>query len=750
MNARLLCHWVLGALVAVSAAACGDTTRTSIGGDDAGPMEEPDAGPDLPPIDIDPLSFTRVVPDSGPFQGGNAVIIRGTGFDAADTVEVFFGEQQVDPPDLEVIDAFRIGVTRVPSGPVGPVNVRVRVGDSEVTGSGAYTYEAFQVDPSEGSVAGGTRITLTGSGTSFSEDDRVELDGQPCGDLRIDSPTVLSCTTPPGELGEVDVVVVDGESSDELVASDAYAYIDTASTTDGGLGGGGITGALNVTVVNAGTGAREADVFVMLGDDPETTPFRNFTDSGGQVVFSGDFETPVTLHAVKDCFERTTFVSFNARDVTIFLVPWDPPPARCAPPSPPMFPPGSPGRLGSSLAGELVFLGPNEFGPNPWDNIPEPSRGYERAAYVYTTQTCEGPARACQNPFTNGNPLAPDPSFIPRVLEVPPTDPDARGYPFRIFARPDTYAVFALAGLEIPPQVGDDGSVVPGDFIPYVMGVARNVIAGPGEAVSGIEIVMNIPLDSTLDVRAEGLPDRVGSGPNLFHSQAHVDLGAEGFISRTPGTAIIPTPGGGLTFFPYLLELPGDLDIVQSRVLRDFRFFAQPALQGELADGRYRITTGWYSDVFGGAPFTQRIQTGVQDTEATVLVDDFLQIPEAVDPPSPGGPLPADRVIRWRLDGDAGEGDEHDPDFFLVQLIDADGFPAWRIFVPGSLRSATVPRLDSIESLRDLPSGRLTWQVAAGRLEGFNFDELTYADFAIRRWSHASVNQFTANVPISE
>jgi len=744
MNVRLLLKLTTLLFAAFALVACGES-RTEVPS-----VDVPDAGDDdddtvePPPTDEDPLSLTRVVPASGPNLGGNAVVVRGTGF--VDGAEVFFGDKQVNPPDVEVIDAFRIGVLSVPSGPVGAVNVTVRIGDEpddEVVLSGAYRYESFAVDPPEGSIAGGTRITLTGTDTDWTEGDAVRVGGQDCGDLQIESPSVMSCRTPPGEAGAVDVIVVDGDEGTEDVAADAFLYLDTASTRAGGLGGTEIEGALNVTVINAEFGTREADVFVMVGDDPDTTPFRSFTDSNGQAVFSGDFEPPVTLHAVKDCFERTTFVSFNARDVTIFLVPWEVPPGhRCAPPpSPGPLPPGGPPGLNSTVAGELVFLGPEEFGPNPWNNIPEPSRGYERAAYVYTTQVCEGSSFGCQNPLTDPNPLSPNPALTPRVLEVPPTDPGARGYPYRILTRPGTYAVYALAGLEIPPTIDPaTGATTRGDFIPYVMGVARNVIAGPGDNLTGVDIVMDIPLDSTLDVRATELPDGLPGGPNLYRSQAYVDLGAEGFISRTPGTTILFI-GGGFLFFPYLLELPTGLDVVERRFLEDFRFFAQPALTGELSDARYRITTGWYTGGFRGTPYTERLQTGIRDTSGTVEVDDFLSIPVATDPPSPGGALPSDRVLRWSLDGD-------DPDFFLLLLQGSDGFPAWRIFVPGSERQATIPDLDSIETLRDLPGGNLSWAIFAARIPDFNFNTVTYRDLSQRRWSHSAVNQFTASVPL--
>lgn len=757
------------ALALVGVTACGSSSDGDFIPDlpDAGvtPPDE-DGGPDVPVTPQDPLDFTRAVPSSGPYDGGNLVILRGTGFDS--DAEVYFGGNRVQPADvcgrgMPDCDPFRLSV-RPPAGEPGQVAIRIRQGEGddveEITAPGAYTYEAFDVFPFQGSTAGGTRITITGLGTSFADGDEVEIAGEPCRSIEVVSPTVMTCRTPAGDAGAVDVVVIDGDTADELVANDAFTYLDTASPDAGGLGGGPVrpegatAGTLNVTIINAGNGNREPDVFVIVGEDPDT-PLQGFTDASGQIVFSSaGLEAPIAVHAVKDCFERTSFVSFDSRDVTIFLTPWNPmdprtPPRCLPPPTPGAPPPGGPGRLGAVVGGSLRWLGANEFGLNDWDNIPEPTRGYERAAYVYTTQVCEGAAENCQNPLTQPNPLAPNESLITRVLEedLPPSG--STGWPFAIFARPGSYAVWAIAGLEIPPVIdATTGLITEGDFIPYVMGVARNVIAGPGETVEGVEVVMDIPLDATFDVEFDGLPSSVPTGPNFYATQAYVDLGAEGFISRTPGLA--RTSFG---FFPYLLELPDGLDIVTSRALRTFRFWAQPQLTGTLSDARYRMTSGWYTSGVGGAPYTERTETGVRDTRGTVTVDDWLAIPVAADPASPGGRLPDDRVLRWEIEGP-------DPDFQVVLVTGADGLPAWRMFVQGSRREAPVPDLSSIPSLRDLPSGTFSWAVFAARMPGFcprspdceegeaSFNSLTYRDINTRLWSHTSANQFTATVPV--
>jgi len=690
------------ALAALMFAGCSGTPEllsnppapSGAGAGDAGSVDATFGFGDGGPI---PLRVNDIDPDHGPFVGGNSAIVRGSGFVgdvAAGEVEVLVGGNMVQPADTEIMDPSRIAIV-LPAGEPGPADVTVRVRGSEATLSDGYVYDAFYVTPARGATSGGTFLEILGDGTSFAEGDAFEFGGWPCTELEVITPGRATCRAPAGAVGEVDVTHVPAEG-DELTVEDAYEYYDSSDPFRGGLGGGPIDGSIHVTVIDAQTGLAVPDAFVYLGDEPETTEHQGLTSVMGNIAFSGPgVVAPATVTVAKHCYEKTSFVAFDARDVTVFLYPWLDP--MCGDPGDP--PLGGAGRNGSFVSGELVFLGPNEYGPNPWDNIPPPRDGWERVAYVYATQRCAGDG-GCRNP---------DPGLggsTPRVLEMPLGE---MGYPYRIFVRPSAFAVYALAGLE---------NRATGEFLPYVMGVARNVLAGPGEERTNVDILMNIPLDHYLDITLQGVPGPGRNGPDRFVVGADIDLGGEGLVVR---------------------RARGErVDVSRQRGNeRAFRFFAQPALYGALSDGRYRIEASWVTGDSESDPSTNVVVQGIREVDAEVVIDGFVGIPVATAPEY-GARLPEDRVLRWESSGG------NDPDFWFVRIIGGDGNPAWRLFVPGTQTEAPIPNLAAIPEIDDISPGFLQWDIYAIHIPGFDFDNVTYSDLNRSRWRAWATDFFTA------
>lgn len=691
-NARFYLGFLVG-LVACGAACSDDQIDTEGLPDLPDASEDGGTARDAAVPDIGgraKLTVTGISPDSGPFSGGTAAVVRGSGF--TDDALVKVGGRMVQPRDTVRIDRNTLSII-LPAGDVGPADVQVLVGDKEDTREAAYFYNPLLIEPAEGSVAGGTSVVITVRGATFASGVTVTFEGEECTDVRVVTPSSVRCKTPRGAIGFSDVTVrVEGEGDiPSLVARDAFEYIDFTSTTSGGLSGGPIEGTVNVTVVDAIRGIVLPDVFVLIGEDV-SSPYQSFTDENGQVTFSDEgLFGPLTIHAALKCFERVSFVAFDARNVTIELTPLLDP--TCFDPGE-LSPGGGRGTAGAIISGELIFPGSDEFWINGWDFVPEPRENEQRVAYVYTTR-----ARV---ELSNPDPALSD--GIARIVENE-SPLGEHGYPYRIFARPAGLAVYAIAGLERRDT---------GELTPYVMGVTRDLVTAPAEELTGVDIHMTLALDRMLDVDVDPLPDATPRGPIELRVQAHLDLGGEGVIYREVGGAPFDMheslTGGGL-----------------------FPFYAQPALTAELQDASYELIAGYYSTDGDDPPMTMIRRRGVVQASAPVAVPDLLAIPLAVEP-ADGALLSDERVLRWSIAG-------AQPDFFIVSLNAGASF-AWQQIVPGDVTESVIPDLTSIPDVGDVAPGPVFWSVHAVRMPDFVFNELKLDTMVPRLFSHMSANQF--------
>jgi hypothetical protein len=196
-----------------------------------------------------PPTVSRVSPASGPSSGGTTVTISGSGFLGASGVT--FGG--VSATGITVVNDNTIIATSPPGTGVVDVIVDSPTGNSAPSSADQFSYIATPtvtgVSPNSGPAAGGTSVTITGSG--FTGATGVAFGGVPATGVTVLSDTTITATAPAGT-GTVDVTVTGPAGTSATSASDHFTY--NAATTPPGTGPGPGTG----TGTGSGTGTASA------------------------------------------------------------------------------------------------------------------------------------------------------------------------------------------------------------------------------------------------------------------------------------------------------------------------------------------------------------------------------------------------------------------------------------------------------------------------------------------------------------
>jgi hypothetical protein len=180
-------------------------------------------------------TVTSISPNSGTINGGTVVSIMGTGFLAGATVSL----GGTAATGVTVVNSTSITAT-TPAHAAGTVNVVVSNSDTQSgTLTQGFTYTTVSnppptltgVSPASGTAAGGTAVTITGTG--FLAGQTVSLGGTPARGVTVVSSTTITATTPAHAAGAVDVVVSNAEQHAGTLPN-GYTY--TAITTGLGLG----------------------------------------------------------------------------------------------------------------------------------------------------------------------------------------------------------------------------------------------------------------------------------------------------------------------------------------------------------------------------------------------------------------------------------------------------------------------------------------------------------------------------------
>ena len=227
-----------------------------------------------------------LAPIAGPIVGGTLVTITGTNFVSGDTT-VTIGGNLIPAGSVLVLTATTLTFS-TPAHVAGNVAVSVAtLGGSSNAVPGGFTYEDIptttSLTPTAGPIAGGTSVTITGTGF-VSGDTAVVIGGNTvsAGLVTVNSSTSLTFSTPAHAVGNVAVSVATSGGSSGAVPG-GFTYVDVPTTTSLAPTAGPIAGGTSVTII--GTGFVPGDTAVVIGGN--TVPAGSVTvNSSTSLTFS--------------------------------------------------------------------------------------------------------------------------------------------------------------------------------------------------------------------------------------------------------------------------------------------------------------------------------------------------------------------------------------------------------------------------------------------------------------------------------
>ncbi len=469
------------------------------------------------------VSLTSSAPAFGPAAGGTAVTLTGSAIPSSAELTVgTFAATGV------TVGSETSASLTTPAGSGGAASdvriVETADPENDAVLVGGFTFleplSIGRVQPERGAVAGGTLVTVLGSG--FGESTVIRFGTGVAKDFKfIDSHTV-TCRTPKANVGVVDVKVDRLGESDTLPGG--FSYFDPRSIS-GGLSGGPMVGTLNVTVLDSDRnsyGAPIAGAKVVIGLDP-TTPFQGVTDHRGQITFSDTTLVKAEIVTVyKDLYESATVTGVNAENLTVFI-------ARTGG-GEPGNPGGGQGVPPSVIAGRVAgFKAPRPL-----------MQGESLEARIFVAQTS----------LYDGPPFA---GLRNRSSEK-----------WRIVQDGGDYLVYTGAGLRaVYAVLGITRGVV---FTPVAMGIRRGITTSPDNPATGKDIVLDMSLDMSVPITVDSpltFDGPFGQEPGFNRVYGWLELGAEGFVPNPNNTdtgmtsaTLVSSASANLTF-PHFPRLDG-------------------------------------------------------------------------------------------------------------------------------------------------------------------------------------------------
>jgi IPT/TIG domain len=641
------------------------------------------------PLDpIDPHALLGVNPAHGPFRGGGLAVLRGNGFSSS--ARVWFGDIEVSHEHVVATRADRVQV-EVPAGVPGGVAVTTQNGDDietrRVLPSG-YHYDTFFAQPERGPTAGGSTLTLVGSGTAWTTETTVELDGVPCEVLALrgdtGGPQELDCRLPASGEGQKSIAISTAGVSESLLGGFTY---EVGELLEGGLSGAPLAGDLNVYVTSSG-GSPLPGAYVILGTTFDLDRLGQAgshvrqTDALGSAPFPGEVTGPVTVTVAARCFQPFTLVAVGVDTLRAELTPVASP--DCADAVPPLFG-GSPARP-VTLSGELVWGGALEQARAGWVNVPAPADPAElRSAYVFQ------PNADPENRFR-----------LPRAeTAITQASPGRAGYAFQLATGSGSRTLYALAGIE-------NRTVDPPRFTAYALGMLRGIYADPGETIDGLSIAMDITLDQALTLELEE-PTPSARGPDRLNVNVAVRTSDQGFLLLPNSSRQAPVPGSSS------LSLVG-----------------LPALMRGLQGSEYAVSVRAVTGSAASLPQSVLPLITAREASQPIPVRSFVPVPTLSVGSTPSGSWNHSLAVSWTDRG-------RSVDLIQYAISSGSGLITWSVTAPSDVLSVDLPDLSRLPQ-GDLLPGGLDVLVALAGLPDFDYGKLEQRALRRAAWQAYSLD----------
>jgi hypothetical protein len=437
-------------------------------------------------------TVTGVAPATGSTSGGTAITITGTNFLTGATVTV----GGTAATNISVVGATSITAT-TSAHAAGAVTVVVTNPDSQgATRTNAFTYASppnlATVAPANGSTAGGTGITITGTG--FTAGATVTVGGTAATGVTVSGTTTITATTPAHVAGVVDVVVTNPDTQSGTLAN-AFTYgVPPPVITTVAPGVGPIAGGTLITITGT---SFVAGATVTVGGVPATV--------GG--VTSTSITATTAAHAAGAVDVVVTNPDTQSGTRTNAFTYAGPPTVTAVTPS-----------SGSTAGGTGITI--------------------SGAGFITGATVSVGGAAATGVTVSGGTTItATAPAHTAGVVNVVVTNPDTQS---GTLANSFTYTVPAPAITTVAPGVGP----IAGGTLITITG--NNFVAGATVTVGGVSAtvgaVTSTSITATTPAHAAGTVDVVVTNPD---TQSVTRTNA--FTYAGPPTVTTVTPPSGST-----------------------------------------------------------------------------------------------------------------------------------------------------------------------------------------------------------